>query len=84
VNPFIQLYEQPVEALTAGAYALVLLAALVATWYAGTRNALYLVDRYQHGWRYLPSLWWTARAIGLLLIAALDLLLVAGILHVLS
>lgn len=83
-NPFVALFERPVATLTAAAYALVLLSALVATTYAGTRNAVYLADRFQNGWRYLAPLWYTVRIIATLLVIAVDLLLVAGIVHVLS
>jgi len=53
-NPFIELFHDPVGSLTAVAYALVLLAALVATWYALGRNLLTLYGEYQNGWIALP------------------------------
>jgi hypothetical protein len=84
MNPFIELYQQPVETLSAAAYALVLLAALLATWYAAGRNLLWLIDRYQDGWLVLPPFWYTARSIALILILAVDLLLVAGIVWILT
>ena len=84
MNPFIELFEQPVATLTAGAYALVLVAALVTTWYAAGRNALTLYDTYQNGWLVLPPVGWIARAVGLLLVAAIDLLLIAGIIYVVT
>jgi len=84
MNPFIRLYEAPVETLTASAYALVLLGALLATWYAATRNLLTLIDTYQDGWLILPPFGWTLRVVGMLLVASLDLLLIAGIVHVLA
>jgi hypothetical protein len=84
VNPFIRLYEAPVESLTAGAYALVLIAALVASWYAAGRNLLYLQKQYQNGWRYLVPFWYMVRLVGLVLVVAVDLLLVAGIIHTLT
>jgi len=83
-NPFIELARSPVQSLTALAYALVLTAALVGTWYAAGRNLLYLLDRYQDGWLVLPPLTYVARCIGLLLIVAVDLLLIAGIIWTLS
>lgn len=83
-NPFIRLAESPVEALTAASYATVLLAALVLTWYFAGRNLLYLLDRYQDGWALLPPPVYTARVVGLLLIIAVDLLLVAGIVNALG
>lgn len=84
MNPFIRLYEAPVESLTAGAYALVLIAALVASWYAAGRNLLYLQKQYQNGWRYLVPFWYMVRLTALVLVVAVDLLLVAGIIHVLT
>jgi len=83
-NPFIELFHDPVGSLTAVAYALVLLAALVATWYALGRNLLTLYSDYQNGWIALPPGPYTARVIGALLIVAIDLLLIAGIIGVLS
>jgi len=83
-NPFVRVYEAPVESLTAGAYALVLLAALVVSWYALGRNALYLEDQWRDGWLVLVPFWYAARVVGALLIVALDLLLVAGIIAVLT
>ena len=83
-NPFIELFHDPVGSLTAVAYALVLLAALVATWYALGRNLLTLYSDYQNGWIALPPAAYTARVIGALLIVAIDLLLIAGIVGVLT
>lgn len=82
-NPFIRLYETPVATLTDAAYALLLLAALVATWWAAGRNALYLSEHYQNGWKYLIPAWYALRLIGMLVTAAVDLLLLAGIIGVL-
>jgi hypothetical protein len=84
MNPIIRVYQAPVESLTAGAYALVLVAALVASWYALGRNLLYLSERWQDGWLVLVPGWYAARVVGLLLLVALDLLLVAGIIGVLT
>lgn len=84
MNPFVRVFEAPVEALTAGAYALVLVAALVASWYALGRNLLYLEDQWREGWLVLVPLWYAARVVGLLLLVALDLLLIAGIIGVLT
>jgi len=83
-NPFIRLFEQPVESLTAGGYVLLLVAALVATWWAGGRNALYLDEHYQDGWRYLVPFWYAIRLAGMLVIVAIDLWLLAGIIHTLT
>ena len=83
-NPFIRLYDAPVEALTAAAYALILLAALVATWYALGRNVMTLYSDYQKGWYALPPAAYTARVVGALVILAIDLLLIAAIIGVLT
>jgi hypothetical protein len=83
-NPFVHVFASPVESLTAGAYALVLTAALVASWYALGRNLLYLAEQWQEGWLVLVPFWYAARVVGLLLLVALDLLLVAGIIGVLT
>lgn len=83
-NPFIRLFEMPVETLTSTAYALVLLAALVATWWAAGRNLLWLDRHWGSGWKYLPPFWPALRMIAVLIIAAVDLLLIAGIIGVLA
>jgi len=82
MNPFVRLYEAPVEALAAAAYVCVLVAVLVLSWWALTRNLVYLDDRYQNGWKYLVLLWYAVRAAATLGLVALDLLLVAAIIHV--
>lgn len=81
MNPIIDLYETPVEALTDAGWILVLVAALVATWWAAGRNALYLSERYQDGWRYLIPGWYALRVIGMLGILAIDCWLLAGIVY---
>jgi hypothetical protein len=83
-NPFIRLYEMPVATLTDAAYVLILLAVLVATWWAAGRNALYLSENYQNGWKYLIPAWYALRLIGMLVTAAVDLWLLAGIIGVLT
>lgn len=82
MNPVIHLIEHPVAALTEASWLCVLLAALVATWWAAGRNALYLLDRYQDGWLVLVPLQYAIRSIAMLLIVAIDLALIAGIVHV--
>jgi len=84
VNPFVAAFERPVTSLTAGAYALALLAALVGTWWAAVPNLLYLDDRFQDGWLVLVPGAYAARVIAVLLIVAVDLLLIAGIIGVLT
>lgn len=84
VNPFVALYDHPVETLTAAAYALVLVALLVGTWYATTRNALTLYQTYQNGWQVLPPFGWALRAMAVPLTLAIDCLLIAGVVYVLT
>jgi len=83
-NPLVRLYHAPVESLTDAAYAVLLLAALVGLWWAAGRNAIYLADRWQAGWRYLVPKWYALRAILLLAAIAVTLLLVAAIVAVLA
>lgn len=83
-NPFIRLFEAPVETLNAAAYTLVLLSFIFATWYAAGRNTLAIYEDFQNGWQVLPTFWWTLRVFGLFWIAAIDLLLVAGIVHTIA
>jgi len=84
VNPFIELFEAPVATLTAGAYVLVLLGLLAASWWAATRNLLWLSDNWQDGWILLIPLPYAVRLLALCLLAAIDLLLLAGIAHVVA
>jgi hypothetical protein len=88
-NPIYRLLQEPVLSLTDLAWVVVLLAAMAATWYAATRNVIWLREFYGQSpdgisWEYMPTFWWTVRAVGLLLILAVDLVLLAGILETLS
>ena len=83
-NPFVRLWETPVEALTAGAYALLLLSFLLLTWWALTTLVFDLHRGWRNGWLALPPLTYVAKAAAGLLIVAIDLLLIAGIIHVLT
>lgn len=84
VNPFVALFDAPVETLTALAYVCVLCAALTATWYAGGRNLLTLYDEYQEGWLVLVPFSYMLRVIAMFLILAVDCLLIAGVIYVLT
>jgi hypothetical protein len=75
VNPFIRLVEDPVTASAIGAYALVLVAALLATWYVLTRNVMTLYVSWDSGAWKMPPGPWAARAIAVPVILAVDLLL---------
>jgi hypothetical protein len=84
VNPFIELYQHPVDTLTAAAYISLLLGALVATWWAAGRNLMYLDDQFQEGWLYLIPLRYTARLVATLGIVAVDLWILAAIIGVVA
>jgi len=85
-NPFVELFRAPVETLTAAAYAFVLLSALVFTWWALVRNALAFEAEYANASavKWLLPLRLTGRVAVACLIIAVDLLLVAGIVYVLT
>ena len=83
MNPFVRLYDAPVETLTAAAYVAVLFGALVVTWWALGRNLLYLRDQYQNGWKYLIPFWYTVRVTAVAILVAVDLLLIGAIIYVL-
>jgi len=79
MNPFIRLVEDPVTTTALAAYALVLLAALLATWYVLGRNLLTLYVQYtKQAWTTPPAPW-AARAIAVPLILAVDLLLAGAL-----
>lgn len=83
-NPVVRLYESPVESLTDAGWLFVLLAALVATWWAAGRNVLWLDDQWGNGWKFLPPFWVAVRIVALLGIVAVDLWLMAAMLAVLG
>jgi len=83
-NTAVRLVEAPVETLTEFGWALVLVAALVGTWWALGRNLLYLSEEWQAGWLYLIPLRYAARVVLALVIVAVDLWLLAGVVHVLG
>ena len=85
MNPFIRLFEQPVETLLLGAYLLVLLALLVSTWYVLGRNFMTLYSRWDkeawsNGTPYPPATW-VLRLIAIPIVLAIDLLLIAAFVH---
>jgi hypothetical protein len=83
-NPFIQLFEAPAETLLAAGYAVILFGLLVATWWGLSRNAMYLVEYWQDGWKYLVPGKYALRAVLVAVIVAVDLWLTAGIIYVLT
>ena len=82
MNPFIKLFETPVETLGAAAYVVVLLGALTLSWWALGRNLLYLRNRFQNDWKYLVPFWYAARVGVVALLVAVDLLLIGAIIYV--
>lgn len=84
MNPFVSLFETPVETLTGFAYAIVLASMLIATWWALGRNLVVLVDQWQEGWQVLVPGAYAARVVTAALLIAIDALLLAGIIHVLT
>lgn len=84
MNPFLELYHNPVATLTGLAYCLILLSALFGTWWALSRNLLYLADHWRDGWLVLVPFWYAARCIATLLLIATDLLLVAAMIGVVT
>jgi len=84
MNPAIRFVEHPVGALTDLGWSFILLAALIATWWAAGRNLLYLSNRYQDGWKYLIPLSYAARLVGMLGIVAIDCWLLAALITTLG
>jgi len=86
MNPFIRLYEAPVESLTLGAYLLLLLAALVFTWWLLTRNVLELYDQatsetWAKNTPLYPPFKFVWRLAALPIIVAIDLFLIAAFVY---
>jgi hypothetical protein len=93
LNPFVELFEHPVATLTALAYAVVLLG--VSIWLAGvgwrataeTRNYIhyrYTDHDYGPEWDIVPPFRLVLLAGGVCVLAAVELLLIGGIIHVLT
>ncbi|MDQ2052852.1 hypothetical protein RBH26_20635 [Natronolimnohabitans sp. A-GB9] len=85
-NPFIELYEAPVETLTLGAYLLILLAALVGTWWLLTRNVLELykqaaTETWAKNAPLYPPFKFIWRLAAIPVIVAIDLFLIAAFLY---
>jgi len=83
-NPFLELYQHPVDTLTAAAYVALLLGALVATWWAAGRNALALDRQWQEGWLLLIPFWPAVRIVAMFGILAADLWILAAIIGVIA
>lgn len=76
MNPFIELYRDPVGTLTALAYTLTLTTLLVLTLSACYRNAITLRVRWEHDrprqWEYVPPAAWLLRLAAIPAILAVD------------
>jgi hypothetical protein len=83
-NPIIRLHETPVESLADAGWTFILVGALLLTWWAAGRNALYLRDEFQNGWKFLVPFWYTARVTVLCVIVAVDLWLLSAIVHIIG
>lgn len=83
MNPFVEIWTDPVLALTRFAYVSVLAGFMVLTWWAAGRNALWLDEHFQDGWQVLVPFWFAIRTFAMLAIVAVDLLLLAGIIYAL-
>lgn len=75
-NPFVRFAQDPVTTSALAAYALILFAALLATWYLLGRNLLTLYVQYNSTTWKVPTGTWAARAIAVPVILAIDSLLV--------
>ncbi|ADD05228.1 uncharacterized protein Nmag_1652 [Natrialba magadii ATCC 43099] len=85
-NPFIRLYEAPVESLTLAAYLLLFAVVLLLTWWALIRNALEITKAVQEEtWvknaPLYPPFGFMLRLVAIPGIIAIDLFLVAAFLH---
>lgn len=88
MNPFIELYQHPVEVLAALGYALLLVALLVATVAACCRNAVWLSVRWDRQrpqqWEYVPPIWWLVRLAAIPFILAIDAWALAALIWLLA
>ena len=82
VNPFVRLFEAPVETLTLAAYCLGLLALVWITLTTCWSNALTAYVQFEKQrptqWRYKPPIAWTVRVGSILLVLMLDVFAVAA------
>lgn len=80
-NPFVALYEAPAETLLALAWTLALVGVLVLTWWALSRNLVWLDREFQDGWRYLVPLEYALRTMAVLGLLAVDCAVIAAIIR---
>lgn len=88
MNPFVALYEDPVGALTALAYGLLLLTLLFVTLAAVWRNAVTVKVRWERQrpveWEYLPPAGWLLRVAAIPFVLAVDAWALAALFYLLG
>ena len=76
MNPFVELYQDPVASLTALGYALALVTLLVLTLAATWRNSIWLYVRWDRQrpqeWEYVPPTGWLLRLAAVPFVLAID------------
>lgn len=86
-NPFVRLFEAPVETLTLAGYALGLLALTVATAGVCWTNALAVYDEAtapRRPWTYVPPLTFLARLTAIPLLLMVDVWAIAAVVALLT
>lgn len=87
-NPFIRLWEAPVETLTLTGYALGLTCLVFVTLAACYRNGLTIITHWEHkrpqDWEYVPPAGWLLRVAAIPLVLMLDVWAVAAIIWLLT
>lgn len=88
MNPFIELYQDPVGALSALGYALALLTLLVVTLGATWSNVLWLKTRWDRQrptqWEYVPPTGWLLRLAAVPFVLAVDAWALAALIWLLA
>lgn len=88
VNPFVRLFEAPVETLILAAYVCALLTLLIVTLGAVYRNGLTLYIRFKRQrpqqWEYVPPVGFLLRLAAIPFVIGLDLLFVAAVIELLT
>lgn len=87
-NPFIRLYEAPVETLTLTAYVLglacLLFLTLAVVWRNGYIVYVQFEKNYPHKWQYNPPTSWLLRVAAIPLILMIDFLAAAAVIGLLT
>lgn len=86
-NPFVRLWEAPIETLTLVGYGLLLATLLVVTIGVCWKNAVTTYTQYQKNWQrwsYLPPLTWVGRVAAIPFILMLDVWALAALIYLLT